>query len=202
MEGCSIYFRLVVYIFLSFIFSIDYGVDVLIDNHFSDLTNKRVGVLANSASIDKNGNNIIDILIGNDDFNLVKIFAPEHGFEANYSAGEMFSNDSYKNIEVISLYGANKKPFYRDIVDLDVILIDIQDVGSTYYTYISTITYMLEAAAKYNISVIILDRPNPMGRTIYGPKKELFNFIIKPTFIINHITKFAYSHTMTNRNRV
>ena len=71
---------MVVYIFLSFIFSIDYGIDVLVNDHFSELTNKRVGVLANSASIDKNGNNIIDILIGNNHFSLIKIIAPEHGF--------------------------------------------------------------------------------------------------------------------------
>ena len=168
---------MVVYTFLSFIFSIDYGIDVLVDNQFSELTDKRVGVLANSASIDKNGNNIIDILINNDHSSLIKIFAPEHGFEANYSAGEKFNNYSHKDLRVISLYGINKKPLYIDLADLDIILIDIQDVGSTYYTYLSTVTYMLEAAAKYNISVIVLDRPNPMGRAIYGPKKEKFNFI-------------------------
>ena len=168
---------MVIYTFLSFIFSIDYGIDVLVNDHFSELANKRVGVLANSASIDKNGNNIIDILIDNNHFSLIKIFAPEHGFEANYSAGEKFNDDNHKNLKVISLYGNNKKPLYRDIADLDVILIDIQDIGSTYYTYLSTVTYMLDAAAKYNISVIVLDRPNPMGRTIYGPKKEKFNFI-------------------------
>ena len=168
---------MVVYTFLSFVFSIDYGIDVLVDNQFSELANKRVGILANSASIDKNGNNIIDILIGDSNSSLIKIFAPEHGFEANYSAGEKFNNYSHKDLRVISLYGVNKKPLYRDLADLDVILIDIQDIGSTYYTYLSTVTYMLEAAAKYNISVIVLDRPNPMGRAIYGPKKEKFNFI-------------------------
>ena len=177
MEGYSIYFRLVVYTFLSFIFSIDYGIDVLVDNQFSELTNKRVGVLANSASIDKNGNNIIDILINNGHSSLIKIFAPEHGFKANYSAGEKFNDDNHKNLKVISLYGDNRKPLYKDIADLDVILIDIQDIGSTYYTYLSTVTYMLEAAAKHNISIIVLDRPNPMGRIVYGPKKEKFNFI-------------------------
>ena len=168
---------MVVYTFLSFIFSIDYGIDVLVNNQFSELTNKRVGVLANSASIDKNGNNIIDILIDNSHFSLIKIFAPEHGFEANYSAGEKFNDGTHKNLKVISLYGDNKKPLYKDVADLDVILIDIQDIGSTYYTYLSTVTYMLEVAAKHNISIIVLDRPNPIGRTIYGPKKENFNFI-------------------------
>ena len=173
----SIYFRLVVFTFSSFIFSIDYGIDVLIDNQFSELANKRVGVLANTSSINKQGKNIVDILINNENFSLIKIFAPEHGFASNYSAGEQFSDGSYRKIKVISLYGNNKKPKYRDVADLDVIVIDIQDIGSTYYTYISTVTYMLEIAAKYNISVIILDRPNPMGRRVYGPKKEKFNFI-------------------------
>ena len=162
---------------ISFLFSIDYGIDVLIDNRFSVLDNKRIGVLANSASIDKDGNHIIDILTNNDNFSLIKIFAPEHGFKVNYSAGEKFNNNSYNDIKVISLYGNYRKPLYSDISDLDLILIDIQDIGSTYYTYLSTVTYMLEAAAKYKISVIVLDRPNPMNRTIYGPKKEKFNFI-------------------------
>ena len=162
---------------MSFIFSIDYGIDVLIDNQFNKLINKRVGVLANKSSVDKNGNNIIDILIDNKTVSLIKIFAPEHGFESDYSAGEKVNNDNYKNFKVISLYGAKKKPLYTDIADLDVIVIDMQDIGSTYYTYISTVTYMLEVAAKFNISVIVLDRPNPIGRNIYGPKKENFNFI-------------------------
>ena len=99
MEGYSIYFRLVIYTFLSFIFSIDYGIDVLADNQFNELTNKRVGVLANSASIDKNGNNVIDMLINNTDFSLIKIFAPEHGFKANYSAGEKFDDYNHKNLK-------------------------------------------------------------------------------------------------------
>ena len=168
---------MVVIIFLSFIFPIDYGIDVLIDNQLNTLLNKRVGVLANKSSVDKNGNNIVDILIDNQNVSLIKIFAPEHGFGSNYSAGEKINNDNYKNLKVISLYGAKKKPLYTDIADLDVIVIDIQDIGSTYYTYISTVTYMLEVAAKFNISVIVLDRPNPIGRNIYGPKKEKFNFI-------------------------
>ena len=168
---------MVIFTYLSFVFSIDYGIDVLIDDQFSDLANKRVGVLANTSSINKQGKNIIDILINNENFSLIKIFAPEHGFASNYSAGEKFSDDSYRKIKVISLYGNNKKPKYTDVADLDVIVIDIQDIGSTYYTYISTVTYILEIAGKYNISVIILDRPNPMGRLVYGPKKEKFNFI-------------------------
>ena len=86
---------------ISFLFSIDYGIDVLIDNRFSVLDNKRIGVLANSASIDKDGNHIIDILTNNDNFSLIKIFAPEHGFKVNYSAGEKFNNNSYNDIKVI-----------------------------------------------------------------------------------------------------
>ena len=169
--------KFVILIIFTTIFSIDYGIDVLIENGFNDIIGKRVGILANIASIDKNNNNTIDILIDNDKINLIKIFAPEHGIQLKYSAGEKFNNFSYNDYKVVSLYGSSRKPSIEDVKDLDVIIIDLQDIGSTYYTYLSTVTYILEVAATQNISVIVLDRPNPLGRKVYGPKKQIFNFI-------------------------
>ncbi len=127
---------------------IDYGIDIFIKDNFNLVKDKKIAVLANKSSVDKNGNNIIDTLIKKSDIQLVKIFSPEHGFEANLSAGEHVDNSKYDNIDIISLYGSNKKPSADDLNDIDVLIIDIQDIGSTYYTYMSTVSYMLEAAAK------------------------------------------------------
>ena len=165
---------------------IDYGIDIFIKDNFNLVKDKKIAVLANKSSVDKNGNNIIDTLIKKSDIQLVKIFSPEHGFEANLSAGEHVDNSKYDNIDIISLYGSNKKPSADDLNDIDVLIIDIQDIGSTYYTYMSTVSYMLEAAAKNNISVIVLDRPNPISRKVYGPIKENFNFIGMHPIPIRH----------------
>ena len=165
---------------------INYGIDIFIENDFNSVKGKKIAILANKSSVNKNGDNIVDILIEQSDIQLVKIFSPEHGFESNLSAGEHIDNSIYSNIEIISLYGDNKKPSIDNLNDIDVIIIDIQDIGSTYYTYISTVSYMLEAAAENDISVIVLDRPNPIGRKVYGPIKEKFNFIGMHPIPIRH----------------
>ena len=164
---------------------INYGID-LTEDYLSLVKDKNIAILANKSSVDKNGKNIVDILNSQADIKLIKIFSPEHGFKANLSAGEHIDDSNYYDINVISLYGSNKKPSTNDLNNIDVIIIDIQDIGSSYYTYLSTVTYMLEAAAENDISVIVLDRPNPIGRTIYGPIKEKFNFIGMHPIPIRH----------------
>ena len=103
-----------------------------------------------------------------------KIFAPEHGFRGEADAGEKIKNsvDSKTGIPVISLYGKKKKPSKDDLAGLDIIVFDIQDVGARFYTYISTLHYIMEAAAESNIQVIVMDRPNPNGDYIDGPILE------------------------------
>ena len=108
----------------------NYGIDMLIENDFKSIKGKKVAVLANKSSIDKNGDKIVDILNKQPNIELVRIFSPEHGFEANYSAGEVVNNNQYNNIDIISLYGKNRKPSKDDFKDIDVIVIDIQDIGS------------------------------------------------------------------------
>ena len=166
----------------------DYGIDILADNNFDLIKGKRVAVLANKSSVNKDGKNIVDIFIDDSDINLVRIFSPEHGFCSGHSAGEKVANDKYKNIDIVSLYGSKRKPSNDNLKDIDVMVIDMQDVGSTYYTYMSTITYVLEAASKNDISVIVLDRPNPIGRNVYGPIKDknYFNFIGMHPIPIRH----------------
>lgn len=100
-----------------------------------------------------------------------KIFAPEHGFRGNAEAGENISTytDKKTGLNVVSLYGKYKKPSSADLADVDVIIFDIQDVGVRFYTYISTLTYVMEACAENKKKLIVLDRPNPLGFYVDGP---------------------------------
>ena len=113
---------------------------------------------------------IVDFLVRNN-IKIKKIFAPEHGFRGNADAGEHVKNgiDIKTGIPIVSLYGDNKKPKGEYLKDVDVILFDIQDVGVRFYTYISTLSYIMEAAAENNIEVIVLDRPNPHDGYTDGP---------------------------------
>ena len=163
-----------------------YGIDIFFKKHINLIHDKNVGVLAIKSSINKDGEHIVDLLKKEKNTNLIKIFSPEHGFYSDASNGEIVSDSSYLDIEIVSLYGDNRKPLDQDIKNLDVLIIDIQDIGSTYYTYLSTITYMLEAAAQHDVSVIILDRPNPLGMLVYGPIREKLGFIGMHPIPIRH----------------
>ncbi|MBK7504798.1 MAG: DUF1343 domain-containing protein [Bacteroidetes bacterium] len=103
--------------------------------------------------------------------NIVKIFGPEHGFRGTADAGEHINNgkDPKTGIPVISLYGDNKKPTPSQLADIDLVIFDIQDVGARFYTYISTLHYLMEACGENNKKVLILDRPNPNGHYVDGP---------------------------------
>lgn len=106
--------------------------------------------------------------------NIVKVFAPEHGFRGDHSAGAIISNgkDPKTGLPVVSLYGKNKKPTAAMLADVDVVIFDIQDVGVRFYTYISTMHYVMEACAEQNKKVLVLDRPNPNGFYVDGPILE------------------------------
>jgi uncharacterized protein YbbC (DUF1343 family) len=103
--------------------------------------------------------------------NLIKIMGPEHGFRGNAADGEVVKNgvDAKTGLPIISLYGKNRKPTAEQLADIDVVVFDIQDVGTRFYTYISTLHYLMEACAENGKSVIVLDRPNPHGGYIDGP---------------------------------
>lgn len=126
------------------------------------------------------------------------VFAPEHGFRGNYSAGEKVKSgiDKQSGLRVISLYGDNKKPTLQQLKGIDVIVFDIQDVGARFYTYISTLHYVMEACAESNIPLIILDRPNPNGFYIDGPiLKPGFNSFVgmHPVPIVHGLTVAEYA---------
>lgn len=136
------------------------------------LDGKRVGIVANHASL-IGTTHLVDSLC-NSDINVVKIFSPEHGFRGKADAGEKIRNgkDSKTGIAIISLYGDHKKPTARDLIGIDVVVFDLQDVGVRFFTYISTLTYVMEACAENDIPVIVLDRPNPNGFYVDGPVLE------------------------------
>jgi uncharacterized protein YbbC (DUF1343 family) len=136
------------------------------------LKDKQIGVVANQASV-SGMTNIVDVLV-NQGFHVVRIFSPEHGFRISGEAGQIIGNsiDSVTGIKVVSLYGAGKKPSAEDLASLDIMLFDIQDVGVRFYTYISTLSYVMEACAEYKLPLILLDRPNPNGFYMDGPVLE------------------------------
>lgn len=109
--------------------------------------------------------------------NLKKIYAPEHGFRGTADAGELIKDgkDTKTGLPIISLYGNNKKPTKEQLAGIDVMIFDLQDVGARFYTYISSLHYLMEACAENNIPVIVFDRPNPKGATVDGPVLEMKN---------------------------
>ena len=133
------------------------------------LENKKVGVVGNHTSMIEN-THLVDSLLSLG-IDVVKVFSPEHGFRGKADAGAIIEDgiDSKTGLQIISLYGNNKKPTMEQLKGIDVLVFDIQDVGVRFYTYISTLHYIMEAATESNIKVIVLDRPNPNGHYVDGP---------------------------------
>ncbi len=133
------------------------------------LKKKNVAVVANHTSM-VNGVNLVDSLIYAG-INVSRIFSPEHGFRGNEDAGAHIKDgiDPETGLPVISLYGKHRKPTEVDLKNVDVVVFDLQDVGVRFYTYISTLSLVMEACAEQNIPVIVLDRPNPNGFYVDGP---------------------------------
>lgn len=133
------------------------------------LEGKSIAVVGNQSSLIAS-THLVDSLL-NSNLDVVKVFSPEHGFRGTADAGAYIDNgvDERTGLSIVSLYGSNKKPKAEQLVGIDVLLFDIQDVGARFYTYISTLHYVMEAAAEHNISVLVLDRPNPNGHYVDGP---------------------------------
>jgi Uncharacterized protein conserved in bacteria len=166
-------------IILSFVSNIDIsaqniklGVDRL-DILLPKIKDKKVALVVNQTSLQSNSTHLLDALLS-EKINIVKIFAPEHGFRGDADAGETIvdGKDSKTGIAVISLYGKNYKPTAAQLNDIDIVLFDIQDVGTRFYTYISTMHYVMEACAENNKQCIVTDRPNP-NDFIDGPVLNL-----------------------------
>lgn len=160
------------------------------------LKDKKVALLVNQTSM-VGATHLVDTLLTYK-INIKKIFAPEHGFRGAADAGEHVrdSVDAKTKIKIISLYGDKKKPSAEDLKDVDVMIFDIQDVGVRFYTFISSLHYLMEACAENNKELIVLDRPNPNGWYVDGPvlKKEFQSFVgVDPIPVVHGLTVGEYS---------
>jgi uncharacterized protein YbbC (DUF1343 family) len=138
------------------------------------LRGRRVGLLAHAVSVTADGRHAIDVLRGAG-VDVVRLFGPEHGLRGTAAAGEEIAGglDAASGLPVVSLYGARTKPSAEDLRGLDVLVVDLQDVGVRFYTYASTMLLCLEAAAETGLDVVVLDRPNPLGgERVEGPERD------------------------------
>jgi len=171
----GIYFLLPVLFFYQFQIKNDFEDQKIIvgaeitEKYLPFLERKQVAIVANHTSLIKK-THLVDSLLSLK-VDLKKIFNPEHGFRGNAAPGEYLKNfvDPKTGLPVISLYGNNNKPKTDDLLDIDIVIFDIQDVGVRFYTYISTMHYVMEACAENGKKLIILDRPNPNGDYVDGP---------------------------------
>jgi len=145
------------------------------DLYLTKLQHKNIALVVNQTSL-IGDQHLVDYLISKK-LTIKRIFAPEHGFRGEAGAGEWVDNskDKATGIPIISVYGKNRKPSAVQLAGIDIVIFDIQDVGCRFYTYISTLHYMMEACAENNITLLILDRPNPNGDYIDGP-------VLQPAF--------------------
>ena len=170
------------------------------DSYVDILKDKNIAVVSNQSSKFYNSSSKIHLIDSLLKLNITikKIFAPEHGFRGNSDAGEIINNsiDTKTSIPILSLYGSNKKPKYKDLKNIDLILFDLQDVGVRFYTYLSTLHYVMESCAENNIELIVLDRPNPNANYIDGPvlENESRSFIgLHPVPILYGLTIGEYA---------
>ncbi len=164
--------------------------------YLSLIKGKSVAIVANQTSL-IGKTHLVDSLLKLK-INIVKIFCPEHGFRGESEAGEYINSsiDNKTGLKVISLYGKNKKPSPADIKNVDIMIFDLQDVGVRFYTFISTLHYVMEACAENNIPLVILDRPNPLGYYVDGPVLDMkySSFVgMHPVPIVHGMTIAEYA---------
>lgn len=139
------------------------GIDVLIDSKFESIKNKNIALVTNHSGRTGDGKANVNYFVNQKNFSLKKVLVPEHGYFSSIPAGEHVENEKINGIDLISLYGKERRPSKEILTGIDLVVIDIQDIGVRSYTYISTVYNVLDACSEYNIEVVILDRPNPLG---------------------------------------
>jgi len=184
-------------ILLLFVFSFSLFAQIIVgaensQAYIPDLKGKNVALVVNQSSL-VYGEHLVDKLL-REKIDVKKIFAPEHGFRGEADAGQHIKNalDSTTGLPIVSLYGKHKKPTKSDLKGIDIIVFDIQDVGVRFYTYLSTLHYIMESASELHIPVIVLDRPNPNGGRIDG---EVLNLKYK-SFVGMHPVPILYGMTI------
>lgn len=148
----------------------DIGIDVFLNKHAKQFKGKRVGLVTNLTGVNKQLESTIDLLYRHPDIQLTALYGPEHGIRGDAKEGEKVEStrDEKTNLPVYSLYGETRKPTKEMLEEIDVMVFDLQDIGSRYYTYIYTMAYVMEACGENNIEMVVLDRPNPVS----GLKRE------------------------------
>jgi uncharacterized protein YbbC (DUF1343 family) len=146
------------------------GIDVLRANSFAALQGKRIGLLTNHTGRARDGATTIDLLHSAKGLTVVRLFSPEHGIRGILDANVPSTTDEKTGLSIQSLYGDTRRPNDAMFQGIDTVVIDLQEIGTRFYTYITTTAYVLEEAAKRKVSIVILDRPNPIdGFQIEGP---------------------------------
>ena len=151
------------------------GIDMLVADEFRVLSNLRVGLLTNHTGVTLDGLRTIDVLRASEELLLDRIFTPEHGLSGAAADGESVadSKDDSTGLPVISLFGARDRPSEEHLAGLDAVLFDVQDVGCRFYTYITTLGFLLEVCAEFGVRIYVLDRPNPIdGADVEGPSSD------------------------------
>ena len=163
------------------------------EKYLPSLANKNIGVVAHQASLVYGKTHLIDTLLSLG-VSVHKVFAPEHGFRGNADAGETIydQKDKKTGLEILSLHGKTKKPSKEGLGNISVMIFDLQDVGVRFYTYLSTLHYVMEACAENNIPMIVLDRPNPNAHYVDGPVLTKDN----KSFIGMHPVPIVYGMTI------
>ncbi len=173
---------------------VETGLENLMKSNYGILKGKRVGLVTNPTGVDRYLRSTVDLLFRAPDVKLVALYGPEHGVRGEFTAGEYVDSeqDPSTGIPVYSLYGKTRKPTKEMLQGIDILVYDIQDIGSRSYTFISSLGLLMEAAAENNIPVVVLDRPNPLG----GIRME--GALTRPGFF-SFVSQFAipYIHGLT-----
>jgi uncharacterized protein YbbC (DUF1343 family)/CubicO group peptidase (beta-lactamase class C family) len=180
------------------------GIDVLERDNFKPLAGMRIGLVTNHTGRNREGRQTIDVLSKAPGVKLVALFSPEHGIRGVADENVSDSKDEATGLPIYSLYGETRRPRLEQLKDLDAIVYDIQDVGARFYTYISTLGYLLEEAAKVKLPVFVLDRPNPIGGVdVEGPiaDSDKLSFISYHTIPTRHGLTIGELAQLFNRQR-
>jgi uncharacterized protein YbbC (DUF1343 family)/CubicO group peptidase (beta-lactamase class C family) len=183
------------------------GIDVLRAEGFAPLRGKRVGLVTNHTGVARDGTTTIDAIYGAKDVKLVALFSPEHGIRGAVDDKVASSTDEKTGLPIHSLYGETRRPSAAMLEGLDVLVIDLQDIGARFYTYTTTMAYVLEEAAKRRLPVVVLDRPNPInGFAIEGPaldKTELgFTGYFAPMPVRHGLTMGELARLFNGENKI
>ncbi|MBP1971551.1 uncharacterized protein YbbC (DUF1343 family) [Virgibacillus natechei] len=180
------------------------GIDVFLKEHLDWVKDKKVGLITNPTGVDRHLTSDIDLLHEHKAVNLTTLYGPEHGIRGNQEGGEHVESymDEATGLPVYSLYGSTWVPSKEMLNDVDVLLFDIQDIGSNVYTYIYTLGFAMEAAAEFDKEIIVLDRPNPIGGIrVEGPlrSEDTVSFMGRFLLPVRHGLTIGELATMWNQ---